>query len=119
MPTDISTSARRDISRRARDAFPPMGIYIIRDKETGQVMVASSRNVYGALNRIQFELRLRSHPNKALQAEWNRSGPGRFDIEIVELLKEREESNFNYGEELRTLEQIYREQYEQQAGGAR
>jgi hypothetical protein len=119
MPTDISTSARRDISRRARDAFPPMGIYIIRDKETGQVLVASSRNVYGAMNRIQFELRLRSHPNKALQAEWNRSGPGRFDFEIVELLKEREDSNFDYVEELRTLEQIYREQYEQQAGGAR
>jgi hypothetical protein len=59
--TDISTSSRRDISRRARDAFPPMGIYIIRDKETGQVLVASSRNVYGAMNRAQFELRLHSH----------------------------------------------------------
>ncbi|NEX64850.1 GIY-YIG nuclease family protein [Noviherbaspirillum galbum] len=119
MTTDTTTLSRRAISRQARDAFPPMGIYIIRDKETGDVLVASSRNVHGAMNRAQFELRLRSHANKALQAEWNRSGPGRFDFEIVELLKEREDSNFDYLEELRTLEQIYREQYEQQAGAAR
>jgi hypothetical protein len=117
--TDISTSSRRDISRRARDAFPPMGIYIIRDKETGQALVASSRNVYGAMNRTQFELRLRSHSNKTLQAKWDRSGPDRFDFEIVELLKEREDANFDYVEELRVLEQLYREQYEQQAGATR
>jgi len=114
--TDISTSARRDISRQARDAFPPMGIYIIRDRETGQVLVASSRNVYGAMNRTRFELRLRSHSNKTLQTEWDRSGPDRFDFEIVELLKEREDPAFDYVAELHTLEQIYREQYAQQAG---
>lgn len=117
--TDSSISARREISRQARDAFPAMGVYVIRDKESGQVWVASSRNVYGAMNRTQFELRLRSHSNKTLQAEWNRSGPGRFDFEIVELLKEREAPDFDYAEELQVLEQLYREQYEQQAGAVR
>ena len=115
---DISKSSRRDISRQARDAFPSMGIYLIRDKETGQVLVASSRNVYGAINRTRFELRLHSHSNKTLQAKWNRSGPDRFDFEIVEILKEREEADFDYVEELRALEQLYREQYEQAAGVA-
>lgn len=117
--TDLSTSARREISRRARDAFPPMGIYIIRDKQTEQVLVASSRNVHGAINRARFELRLRSHSNKALQEKWNCSGPDRFDFEVIELLKEREDPNFNYVEELHTLEQLYREQYEQQTGAFR
>lgn len=117
MPPDLSISAKRDISRRARNAFPSMGIYLIRDNETGQVQVASSPNVYGAMNRIQFELRLRSHRNKVLQAEWNRSGPGRFDFEIVELLDEREDPDFDYVEELSTLEQIYREQFGHQTRG--
>lgn len=96
-----------------------MGIYLIRDKETGQVLVGSSRNVHGAINRIRFELRLRSHSNKELQAEWNRSGPDRFDFEIVELLKEREDRNFDYIAELRTLEQLYREEFNQLVGGIR
>jgi hypothetical protein len=108
----MSTKNRRDISRQARDAFPPMGIYLIRDKETGQVLVASSRNVYGAMNRIQFELRLRSHSNKTLQEKWNVGGPDRFDFEILELLKERDDVDFDYIEELCVLEQLYREQYE-------
>jgi hypothetical protein len=114
--TDISSSTRRDISRRVRDAFPSMGIYFIRDKETGEVLVVSSRNVYGAINRTKFELRLRSHSNKTLQEKWNHSGPDRFDFEVIELLEERKDLHFDYGEELRVLEQLYREQYEQQAG---
>ena len=85
MPTDTSPSARRALARQARDAFPPMGIYLIRNKETGQVLVASSRNVHGAINRIRFELRLGSHSDRALQAQWDRIGPARFDFEVVEL----------------------------------
>lgn len=111
----LSASNRREISRHARDAFPRMGIYLIRNKETGKVLVASSRNVDGALNRARFELRLRSHSNKALQAEWDRSGPGGFEFEIVDLLKERADPDFNYAEELRALEQFFREEYEKES----
>lgn len=119
MPIEISPSARRDIARRARDAFPAMGIYLIRNKQTGQVLVASSRNVHGAMNRIRFELRLGSHPDKALQAQWNHSGPDGFDFDIVELLQEREGSSVDYAEELRLLEHLYREHYGQQVGAPR
>lgn len=116
MSSRLSDAARREMSRSARDAFPRMGIYVIRDRETGKVLVASSRNVDGAINRTQFELRLGSHTNKALQVEWNRSGPERFEFEIVDLLKEKEDPDFNYAEELRALEQLYREEFEKQPG---
>ncbi|OWW22279.1 hypothetical protein AYR66_25045 [Noviherbaspirillum denitrificans] len=95
-----------------------MGIYIVRDKETGQVLVASSRDVHAAINRAQFELRLRSHTNKALQAAWNQGGPERFDFEIVDLLKEKDDPDFDYASELRALEQLYREEFQQQPGAA-
>lgn len=111
LPVDHAT--RREMIRRARDAFPPMGIYIVRDKETGRVLVASSRDVHAAINRAQFELRLRSHANKALQAAWNQGGPGRFDFEIIDLLKERDDPDFDYAAELRALEQLYREEFQQ------
>lgn len=114
MSFNTSSSARRDAARRARDAFPPMGVYLIRNRETGQVVVASSRNVYGAINRIRFELRLGSHPDKALQAQWDHGHPGQFDFDVVELLQEREGAGIDYAAELCMLEQLYREQYEQQ-----
>jgi hypothetical protein len=100
------------MSRRARDAFPPMGVYIIRDRQTGQVQVASSRNVHGAINRTKFELRLHSHSNRAFQAAWDQSGPERFDFEIVDFLKEKDDPDFDYGAELRMLEQLYREEFQ-------
>lgn len=119
MPGAISSSARREISRRARDAFPPMGVYMIRNKESGLVLLASSRNVHGAINRAQFELRLGSHADKALQAQWHRSGPAAFEFEVLELVKERDDANFDYAEELQALEELYREHYAQAANAGR
>lgn len=111
MPNRMSPIARRDLARQARDAFPPMGVYLIRNTETGQALVASSRNVHGAISRIRFELRLGSHRDKALQAQWDRSGPEKFDFDVLELLREREDANVDYAEELRMLEALYRAQY--------
>jgi hypothetical protein len=118
-PAALRSMSRREISRRVRDEFPPMGVYIIRDKETGGVLVGSSRNVHGAINRAQFELRLNSHSDKALQAEWNGSGPERFEFQVIDLLKKKEDSGFDYVAELRELEQLYRDEFEQLKGAAR
>lgn len=111
MTTTLSPADRRAAARRARDAFPPMGIYAIRDRVTGRARVGASRNVHAAINRIGFELRLRSHPDKALQAEWD-DAPDRFSFEVLALVKEREDPAFDYAGELRTLETLYREEEE-------
>jgi len=103
-----SSTSRRALARQARNAFPPMGVYAIRDHATGAVRVGTSRNVHGALNRIQFELRHGSHPDKALQADWNRDGPQRFSFEVLALVKERSEAGFDYAAELAELEALYR-----------
>ena len=102
-----SAGERRRLARQARDAFPPMGIYAVRDTASGTVRVASSRNVHAALNRLQFELRLGSHTDKALQSEWTRD-PARFSFEVVELVKERSDPDFDYAAELELLEQLHR-----------
>lgn len=106
--TPTSGADRRQLARRARDAFPPMGVYAIRDRTTGRVRVAASRNVHAAINRMVFELRFGSHPDRALQAEWNRGGAERFSFEVLELVKERSDAAFDYAAELRLLEELHR-----------
>ena len=103
-------ATRRELSRRARAAFPPMGVYAVRDHTSGRVRVKSSRNVNGAIDRIRFELRLGSHPDKSLQAAWQRAGAQGVSFEVIELLKERADPDFDYAGELRMLEQLYREE---------
>lgn len=105
--TNKSATARRQISREARNAFPPMGVFAIRNEATGQVLVGSSRNVPGSLNRIQFELRQGTHPDRDLQQAWQRA-PSHFAFEVLDLIKERPDPAFDYASELRDMEQLYR-----------
>lgn len=104
----LSPTQRRQLSRAARDAFPPMGVYAIR--ACGHVVVGSSRNAYASLQRAQFELRLGAHRDKALQACWNDEGPACFSFDVLELVRQREDAAFDYVAELRALEQLYREE---------
>jgi hypothetical protein len=86
-----------------------MGIYIIQDRASGHRLLGASRNVHASLNRARFELRMGNHADRVLQAEWNRSGADGLSFEVLELLKEREDANFDYAGELKALEQIHRE----------
>ncbi len=102
-------SVRRAAAREARDAFPPMGIYAIRDMATGHQLLGASRNVHAALNRARFEMRMGKHADPLLQAEWTRSGGEGLAFEVLELVKERDDASFDYASELKALEQIHRE----------
>ena len=104
-----SRSARRVATRQARDAFPPMGIYAIRDRAGGHLLLGASRNVHAALNRARFELGMGKHGDRVLQAEWHRSGVEGLAFEVLELVKEREVAGFDYASELKALEQIHLE----------
>jgi hypothetical protein len=84
-----------------------MGVYAVRGPSGAVLRVHASPNVWGAVNRMQFELRLGGHRDKALQSEWTRN-PAGLTFEVLELVKERTEASFDYKEELRVLEQLYR-----------
>ena len=86
-----------------------MGIYAIRDRASGHLLLGASRNVHAALNRARFELRMGKHADRVLQAECNRSGVEGLAFEVLELVKEREDEGFDYAGELKALEQIHRE----------
>ena len=73
-------------------------------------------HVADALNRIRFELRLGSHPDRALQAEWRDGGEARFSFEVLALVKERSEAGFDYGAELRLLEELHRGEHAREGG---
>ena len=108
-PYQNSRTARRAAARQARDAFPPMGIYAIRDRASGHRLLGASRNVPAALNRARFEMRMGKYADRVLQAAWNRSAEDGLRFDVLELVKEREEADFDYAGELKALELVYRE----------
>ncbi len=75
----------------------------------GKVLLGSSLNLHGPLNRYKFELQIGVHAHKDLQEDWKKYGPGNFLFEVVETVKVKDDPNFNILDELTLLEQIWLE----------
>ncbi len=93
-------SARRAVSRVARDTPRTMGVYAIRDRASGYLVVQASPNLDGAINRHRFELRLGSHRDRRLQAAWSERGESAIDFDVIELIRPKPDPSFDAAEAL-------------------
>jgi len=73
------------------------------------MLLCSSLNLEGRLNRHKFQLSTGLHPNGKLQKDWNEFGAEAFVFEILELVKVKDDPDFNLEDELTLLEQIWTE----------
>jgi hypothetical protein len=102
-----SKKSRKELQREYKERVKPSGVYQVKNLSNGKVLLGSSLNLEGLLNRNRFTLRNNSHPNKELQKDWNELGPDQFVFEILEVVQVREDPNFNLKDELTLLEQIW------------
>lgn len=101
--------SRREVSREYRERRKPAGIFQVKNTVNGKVLLGSSLNLEGPLNSHKFMLTIGRHKNEALQLEWNEYGAGAFVFEILEVVKVRDDPDFNLGDELTLLEEIWLE----------
>ena len=90
----------------------PMGVFQIRNRVNGKVLVDSSLNIPGKINRITFQLNAGSHPSKSLQSDWNELGKDAFEFETLEDVPPRSDGGYNYAADLETLEDLWLEKLE-------
>ena len=100
---------RKELQREYKERVKPSGIYQVKNLTNGKVLLGSSLNLEGLLNRNRFTLRTNSHPNKELQKDWNELTPDQFLFEILEVVQVQDDPNFNLKDELTLLEQIWLE----------
>jgi hypothetical protein len=87
----------------------PAGVFAIRNLANGKVFVGASADLGAIFNRIRFQLFAGSHPNKALETDWNRYGTGKFEFEILEELPPQADTNYDFTADLETLEDLWLE----------
>ena len=103
------TQARPDLRRRKewielyKQARKAAGVYCVRNTASGRLLLGSSVNLHGPLNRHRSELRLGSHRCPELQADWNRLGEDAFTFEILDRVPD-ELAGLERDEALRKLE---------------
>jgi len=100
---------RQEIKREYVDRKKPAGLFQIRNKVNGKVLLGSSLNLEGPLNGHKFMLQIGRHQNDALQKDWNQFGADKFAFEILEEVKVKDDPDFNLEDELTLLEQIWLE----------
>lgn len=85
----------------------PLGILQIRNLDNGKLFIESSKNLPAAFNRHKFQLKLGSHPNLALQADYTKSGIERFAFEVLDTLKPGEDPGYDSTDDLKALEAMW------------
>lgn len=102
--------SRADLKRAYKEKPPPMGVFAVRNRANGKVLVGSGLNLPGALNRIRFELDRGSGDRfPELLEDWRRYGPDSFSFEILDVLPESDEPRADPKEELGVLESLWLE----------
>ena len=103
---------RKEIHLEYKERVKPAGVYQVKNIANGKILLGSSLNLEGPLNRHKFVLKIGSHTNKALQKDWDELGPDNFVFEILEEVQVRDDPNFNLKDELTLLEMIWLEKLE-------
>jgi group I intron endonuclease len=100
---------RKELQREYKERPKPAGVFRVRNLANGKVLLGSSLNLEGPINSHRFMLNIGSHRNEELQQDWNKFGEKKFVFEILEVVKVKDDPNFNIVEELSLLEQIWLE----------
>jgi hypothetical protein len=106
---DKNMQRRKEINREYKERVKPSGVFQIKNLANGKVLLGSSLNLEGPLNKHRFMLKINGHPNKELQKDWNELGPDQFTFEILETVQLKDHPNFNLKDELTLLEEIWLE----------
>jgi len=93
--------------RKYKDTPRLMGIYQIKNKVNGKILIGASVNLPAILNRYKAELKMDSCRNAVLQKEWNQFGPEMFEFNEYEILKPVDDPTYNPAEDLRALEELW------------
>jgi len=100
---------RAELRRAYKETPRQAGIFQIKNTQSGKILLGSSTNLHGPLNKHRFMLSIGKHANAALQSDWNQFGAEVFTFEILEIIKPSDDPTFNLEDELTLLEEIWLE----------
>jgi hypothetical protein len=101
---------RKAMIRSYRERRPAMGIFQVRNRRTGKVLIGATTDVPAMLNRQRAQLRLGVHPNRELQADWSALGDDAFAFEILDTITRPDHAVGDPREDLKLLETMWLQQ---------
>ncbi len=106
---DGSMETNKELKRKYLETPKRAGVFQVRNVVDNKVLLGSSTNLHGPLNKHRFMLSTGAHDNAALQADWKRLGPDAFAFEELEVVKVKDDPAFSLEDELTLLEELWLE----------
>lgn len=86
-----------------------MGVFIVRDRSSDVHHIGMSRDLPSMLNRVRFQLEMGSHPDRALQQAWSRTGGEPFEIAVLDTIEPNEDPGYDPTDDLTELLAMWEE----------
>lgn len=110
---------RKALARAYKESRRPMGVYCVRNLQSGDALIGRSTDLPAILNRERSSLRFGGHPNRWLQQDWNALGPEAFTFEVLDTLAWPEDTpDFDPTSDLVLLESMWRERLQPNGEGS-
>ncbi|WP_437785192.1 metalloregulator ArsR/SmtB family transcription factor [Sorangium sp. So ce1097] len=100
---------RKELKRQYLETPKQAGIFQVKNTVNGKILLGSSTNLHGPLNKHRFMLSIGMHTNQELQRDWKQHGADAFTFEVIEVVRQKDEPGFSVSDELTLLEQIWLE----------
>lgn len=105
---------RKEIKIEYKEQKFELGVFEIRNKIENKIFIDSSNNIPAKFNRHKFQLNAGLHPNKEMQADWNKYGEINFEFNVIEEIEQKDEIR-DYSKKLKELEKKYLTEAESKA----
>jgi len=97
---------KKELKEEYKQTKFPMGVFQIKNIRNDKVFIDNSIDMESKWNRHKMELKFGNHRSRNFQKDWNEYGEKSFVFEVLSELKENEEENINYVNELKTLQDM-------------
>lgn len=97
---------RKELKEEYKQMKYKMGVYQIKNNINNKILVGSSQDLRAIWHAEKLQLDFGIHSNSELQRDWKKFGPENFQYEILEEIKQTEDSPFDYRKDIRALEEM-------------
>ncbi len=100
---------RREISKAYKERTLCGGVYTITNTRNGKYLIGHAADVASVRNRFRFAVTTGSTVDPRVRKDWEEFGAAAFTLAVLEELEKKpEQSQADFLDDLKTLEQLWR-----------
>lgn len=100
---------KKSLTRQYKETARTAGVAVARNLRNGKVFLFGGVDIPALINRHRAQLKIGSHPNRALQDDWKALGADAFEFEVIDTLPAPETPDFDARDDVQALEAMWME----------